>query len=289
MPPVSPAAVAAVPPPPSEGDPWAGLDPCCCAGVDEVGRGCLFGPVFAAAVVLPAASLPPLVSAGLTDSKKLSARRREELVPLIRQRAVHWSLGQASAAEIDRWGIRAATERAMLRALHRLPSPPRMLLVDGSLPLRGWSGTQRTLISGDSRCPAIAAASVLAKVERDALLERLAVFFPGYGLERHRGYGTAQHQEALRQLGPTPLHRQCFLGFLRAAAAIDSDAPPDEREVRTIAAGGQQGVKDPEIHPRGRGTRPESRPPVAGPPGDGCPAGSRSATSGRWPREPGEG
>jgi ribonuclease HII len=176
-------------------------------------------------VVLPAASLPQLESAGLTDSKKLSSRRREELVPLIRHHAVHWSLGQASAAEIDRWGIRAATERAMLRALHRLASPPQMLLVDGCLPLRGWSGTQRTLISGDSRCAAIAAASVLAKVERDALLERLAVHFPGYGLERHRGYGTAQHQEALRQLGPTPLHRQCFLRCGRPARGQGSGNP----------------------------------------------------------------
>jgi ribonuclease HII len=130
---------------------------------------------------------------------------------------VHWSLGQSSAAEIDRWGIRVATERAMLRALHRLPSPPAMLLVDGCLPLRGWGGAQRTLIGGDSRCAAIAAASVLAKVERDALLERLAVLYPGYGLERHRGYGTAQHREALQQLWPTPLHRQGFLGILRAA------------------------------------------------------------------------
>jgi ribonuclease HII len=220
MPPVSPAAAAAAPPPPSEEDPWAGHAPSSCAGVDEVGRGCLFGPVFAAAVVLPEPSLRPLERAGLTDSKKLSARRRENLVPLIRQLAVHWSLGQASAAEIDRWGIRAATERAMLRALHRLPSPPLLLLVDGSLPLRSWSGTQRTLISGDSRCAAIAAASVLAKVERDALLERLAARFPGYGLERHRGYGTAQHREALRQLGPTHLHRHGFLGFLRTAAAM---------------------------------------------------------------------
>jgi ribonuclease HII len=185
-----------------------------------VGRGCLFGPVFAAAVVLPASSLLPLERAGLTDSKKLSARRREALVPLIRQQAIHWSLGQASAAEIDRWGIRAATERAMLRALHRLPAPPRLLLVDGNLPLRGWPGTQRTLIGGDSRCAAIAAASVLAKVERDGLLERLAVRYPGYGLERHRGYGTAQHREALRQLGPSPLHRLGFLGFLRETTAL---------------------------------------------------------------------
>jgi len=220
MPPVSPAAAAAAPPPPSEGDPWAGHDPGNCAGVDEVGRGCLFGPVFAAAVVLKAASLQPLEAAGLTDSKKLSARRRQELVPLIRHQALHWSLGQASAAEIDRWGIRMATERAMLRALDRLPTPPAMLLVDGSLCLRGWSGAQRTLVGGDSRCAAIAAASVLAKVERDALLERLAAHYPGYGLESHRGYGTAQHREALRQLGPSPLHRLGFLGFLHTTPTL---------------------------------------------------------------------
>jgi ribonuclease HII len=188
--------------------------------VDEVGRGCLFGPVFAAAVVLEAASLQPLEAAGLTDSKKLSARRRQELVPLIRHQALHWSLGQASAAEIDRWGIRMATERAMLRALDRLPTPPAMLLVDGSLCLRGWSGAQQTLVGGDSRCAAIAAASVLAKVERDALLERLAAHYPGYGLESHRGYGTAQHREALRQLGPSPLHRLGFLGFLHTTPTL---------------------------------------------------------------------
>lgn len=220
MHPVSPAAAAAAPPPPSEGDPWAGHAPRNCAGVDEVGRGCLFGPVFAAAVVLRAASLRPLEAAGLTDSKKLSARRRQELVPLIRQQALHWSLGQASAAEIDRWGIRMATERAMLRALDHLPTPPAMLLVDGSLSLRGWSGAQRTLVGGDSRCAAIAAASVLAKVERDALLERLAARYPGYGLESHRGYGTAQHRDALRQLGPSPLHRLGFLGFLHSTPTL---------------------------------------------------------------------
>ena len=216
MAPMSPAAAAAVPPPPSELDTWAGLDPAQCAGVYEVGRGCLFGPVFAAAVVLGAESLPPLAAAGLTDSKLLSARRRQALVPLIRAEARHWCLGQASAAEIDRHGIRVATELAMLRALHRLPSRPAMLLVDGCLPLRGWSGRQRSLVAGDRRCAAIAAASVLAKVERDALLQRLAGRFPDYGLERHKGYGTAQHRQALRRLGSTALHRQSFLAGLAA-------------------------------------------------------------------------
>ncbi len=167
--------------------------------------------MFAAAVVLPQSNLARLAGVGLTDSKALSGRRRAELVPLITTCAAAWALGQASAAEIDRWGIRPATERAMRRALQRLPAPPELLLVDGVLPLRGWSGPQRTLVRGDSHCPAIAAASVLAKEARDALLRRLAPRFPAYGLERHAGYATAAHREALRRFGPTPLHRQSFL------------------------------------------------------------------------------
>jgi ribonuclease HII len=191
--------------------PFAGQDPARLAGIDEVGRGCLFGPVFAAAVVLPAAAAEPLQRAGLTDSKQLTARRRAALVPLIHRWALGWGLGQASAAEIDRHGIRSATERAMLRALHKLAEAPQLVLVDGVLPLRPWSGAQQTLVRGDSRCLAIAAASVLAKESRDALIRRLAVSLPGYGLERHAGYGTAQHRQALWELGPTPLHRRSFL------------------------------------------------------------------------------
>jgi ribonuclease HII len=186
--------------------------------VDEVGRGSLFGPVFAAAVVLPAAALAPLVAAGLNDSKKLTARRRQALVPLIRQHALAWALGQASASEIDRWGLRLATEWAMLRALQRLTRPPLLLLVDGVLPLRPWPGPQTTLVGGDGRCAAIAAASVLAKQERDALLGRLALRHPGYGLERHAGYGTPQHREAILRLGPTPLHRRSFLSSIGTSA-----------------------------------------------------------------------
>lgn len=193
-------------------DPWQGRDPALCAGVDEVGRGCLFGPVFAAAVVLPAAALDPLAELGLTDSKKLSARRRAALVPEIEGRAAAWALGQASAGEIDRCGIRLATERAMHRALQKLPRPPQLVLVDGVLPLRGWAGDQVTLVRGDSHCLAIAAASVLAKQARDSLMADLAARYPGYGLERHAGYGTAQHRSALEQWGPTPLHRLSFLG-----------------------------------------------------------------------------
>jgi ribonuclease HII len=181
------------------------------AGVDEVGRGCLFGPVFAAAVILPPEAEASLLAAGLTDSKALSSRQRAELVPLIRRGAAAWAIGQASAGEIDRLGIRGATERAMLRALQRLDQPIPLVLVDGILPLRLWSGPQRTLKGGDRLCPAIAAASILAKEERDALIRRLAPRFPGYGLERHVGYGTALHRQALRTLGPSALHRRSFL------------------------------------------------------------------------------
>ena len=182
------------------------------AGVDEVGRGCWFGPVFAGAVILPEAAHTVLAAAGLTDSKKLTARRRAQLVPLIQNQAGAWALGQASAREIDRFGIRAATERAMVRALQRLAGPaPSLVLVDGVLPLRLWSGHQRTVVRGDSQHLEIAAASVLAKEARDALLTRLALHYPAYGLERHAGYGTAVHRRALLERGPTPLHRRSFL------------------------------------------------------------------------------
>ncbi len=181
------------------------------AGVDEVGRGCLFGPVFAAAVVLDIEAAGRLLEAGLTDSKKLTAKRRQALVPLIEQNSIAWALGQGSAREIDRQGIRVATELAMLRALQRLPEQPSLVLVDGSLPLRPWTGHQKTIVAGDSLSAAIAAASVLAKQARDALIRRLALRFPGYGLERHAGYGTAQHRQALLLSGPTALHRRSFL------------------------------------------------------------------------------
>ena len=181
------------------------------AGVDEVGRGCLFGPVFAAAVVLDGDAADGLQAAGLTDSKKLTPRRRAALVPRIEECSLAWALGQASAPEIDGVGIRGATELAMLRALQRLPARPELVLVDGNLPLRLWTGPQLTVVRGDSRSAAIAAASVIAKEARDGLIRRLAARCPGYGLEKHVGYGTAQHREALLASGPTALHRRSFL------------------------------------------------------------------------------
>lgn len=177
-----------------------------------MGRGALFGPVFAAAVILPVEALDPLAREGLTDSKALSAARRRTLVGRITALARAWAIGQASAREIDRRGIRPATEAAMLRALQRLPRIPELVVVDGVLPLRGWGGEQRTLVRGDRSCAAIAAASILAKEARDGLIRRLARRYPGYGLERHVGYGTPQHRQALRRLGPTDLHRGSFLG-----------------------------------------------------------------------------
>lgn len=192
------------------------------AGIDEVGRGCWFGPVFAGVVVLSDDAARALRQEGLTDSKALTPRRRARLVPLIEQAAEAWALGQASAREIDGHGIRAATEFAMLRALQRLPSRPDLLLVDGVLPLRLWPHPQETIVRGDSSSAAIAAASVLAKEARDALIRRLAQQFPDYGLERHAGYGTAIHRQALLTHGPTRLHRRSFLKKVLPQQALAS-------------------------------------------------------------------
>ncbi len=188
------------------------------AGVDEVGRGCLFGPVFAAACCLNAAALPILAAAGVQDSKALKPAWRQRLLPVILRLATDWGLGQASAREIDQGGIRAATELAMVRALQRLAKIPQLVLVDGKLKLRPWRNPQQTVVRGDQRCLTIACASIVAKQARDDLLLRLDQRFPGYGLAAHKGYGTAQHQAALQSLGPTPLHRLSFLGKIPGAA-----------------------------------------------------------------------
>ncbi len=180
-------------------------------GVDEVGRGCLFGPVFAGAVSLTKDSEAFLVKAGLADSKKLTARKRGKLVPLIKENCQDWSLGQASAKEIDLIGIRKATEYAMLRALQKLRCEIKLTLVDGVLPIRIWEGPQITLIKGDEYHPSISAASVLAKEARDALIRRLAIKYPNYQLEKNVGYGTKVHRENLIAHGASPLHRQSFL------------------------------------------------------------------------------
>ncbi len=185
------------------------------AGIDEVGKGALFGPVFAGAVILNEHGESFLISAGLKDSKKLSAKKRAALIPLIKEIAISWSLGQASAREIDMLGIRKATEKAMLRAVHRLKPQPILLLIDGCLPLRLWKGKQKTLIKGEDKSAAIAAASVLAKVSRDTLIKQLSNHYPFYGLETNAGYGTILHRKALTQKGPTELHRKSFLSKIK--------------------------------------------------------------------------
>ena len=153
------------------------------AGIDEVGKGCLFGPVFAGAVILSKANELKLLSIGLKDSKKLNPRKRKNLVPLIKENSIAWSLGQASAREIDDFGIRKATEKAMMRALEKFSSPPGLILVDGILPIRLWPGKQLTQVRGESHFPSIAAASILAKEARDELIKRLARKYKIYGLE----------------------------------------------------------------------------------------------------------
>ena len=176
------------------------------AGVDEVGRGCLFGPVFAAAVVLDQVAEQRLWQAGLTDSKKLSAKRRGSLVPLIEHHCLTRGLGQASAHEIDAVGIRRATERAMLRALQKLEHSPNVVLVDGNLPLRLWSGPQKTLVGGDSRSAAIGframALNAMQAMERLCIVKPCwpwplrpciaEAFFDGYWVSASDGAGWHQ-------------------------------------------------------------------------------------------------
>ena len=181
------------------------------AGVDEVGKGSLFGPVFAGAVILSKDNETTLLCNGLKDSKKLNSRQRNKLVPLIKKNSINWSLGQASAREIDSIGIRRATEKAMLRALEKLSSPPDLVLVDGILPIRLWEGKQRTQVRGENHYASIAAASVLAKEARDDLIKRLSRKYSFYGLENNKGYGTEVHRKSLIKAGASKLHRKSFL------------------------------------------------------------------------------
>ena len=175
------------------------------AGVDEVGRGPLAGPVMAAAVILD--PLRPID--GLKDSKQLTAARREELAVEIRARALAWALGRADVAEIDEINILRASHLAMQRAVAALALAAELVFVDGNMtPSFGVPAV--ALVGGDDLMPAISAASILAKVARDAEMVELSQHYPGYGLESHKGYATAVHLEALSRLGPTPLHRQSF-------------------------------------------------------------------------------
>lgn len=175
-------------------------------GVDEAGRGPLAGPVCAAAVILP----PNLDIPGLTDSKKLSDKRRRELFPVITQLAVAYGIGFASHEEIDEINILQATFLAMERAMQQLLVKPELALIDGNR-AKDFGLPVETVVKGDSLSASIAAASVLAKVSRDDVMLEMAQKYPGYGFEIHKGYGTKAHYEALRNLGPSPIHRTTFL------------------------------------------------------------------------------
>jgi ribonuclease HII len=178
------------------------------AGVDEVGRGPWAGPVLAAAVIFAHGAPPPDLARGIDDSKALSARTRRQLAPEILRYAIV-GLGEASVEEIDRLNILKATHLAMSRAVAALSLPPALALVDGNrAPL--LSCPARTVVGGDRCCLSIAAASILAKVRRDALMAELAERYPGYGWERNAGYGTPEHRRALVRLGITPEHRRSF-------------------------------------------------------------------------------
>lgn len=174
-------------------------------GIDEAGRGPLAGPVCAAAVVLDPAR--PIM--GLNDSKQLSEKKRDTLAPLIREYALAWSVGWASVEEIDEYNIRQANFLAMKRAFKGLRISPTHALVDGKDP-PPLSCRITCIIGGDALEPAISAASILAKTARDAVMVDLCAQYPGYGFSQHKGYGSVLHIEALRRLGPSPVHRRTF-------------------------------------------------------------------------------
>jgi len=183
------------------------------AGLDEAGRGPLAGPVVAAAVVFPPGC--PRIR-GLDDSKRCTARQRERLAILVRERALAVAVGAASVHEIDRFNIRRASILAMRRALTRLAVPPAAILVDG-LPCPELGLPHEAIIDGDALCYSIAAASVIAKTVRDRLMMRLAPRYPGYAWDQNMGYATALHRDALAAQGPTPHHRRSFFPVLQMA------------------------------------------------------------------------
>lgn len=192
------------------------------AGIDEAGRGCLAGPVVAAAVILPAIFDLP----GLADSKKLTAASREKLAPAIRTCSVAWGLGVIWPGRIGEINILQATFEAMAKAARSLSRLPAKLLIDGPMTIpaqvmaRIWPGSdpapeQVAIVHGDDLEPAISAASIIAKTFRDGLMSRLDRLYPGYGFSKHKGYGTSEHRAALAALGPSRLHRATFRGVCR--------------------------------------------------------------------------
>ena len=182
----------------------SGLSPLC--GVDEAGRGPLAGPVCAAAVILPRGA----VIEGLNDSKKLSEKRREALYDEIVESAIAFGIAFASVEEIEEKNILEATFLAMNRAIEQLSVVPALALIDGNRS-KGIVLPSRCVIGGDGKCADIAAASILAKVTRDRYMLEMAEKYPQYGFKRHKGYGTAAHYAAIREFGPSPIHRMSFL------------------------------------------------------------------------------
>lgn len=188
----------------------------CVCGVDEAGRGPLAGDVYAAAVILP----PGLEIEGVNDSKKLSAKKREALFDVIREKSAAWCIATATVEEIDRVNILQATFLAMRRAVAGLSLSPDIILVDGNRdPQIPGDAMVHTIIGGDAKSGSIAAASILAKVARDRYMEKLAVEYPEYQFEKHKGYGTKLHYEMIRAYGASPAHRLTFLKKLYAEAA----------------------------------------------------------------------
>lgn len=176
------------------------------AGLDEAGRGPLFGSVYAAAVILPDGYIPE----ELNDSKKLSEKKREKLYDIIIENALSYGIGICTPSEIDEINILNAAMLAMKRAVDNMNIKPEFLLVDGNT-LRGFEQPAKAVVGGDGKIPAIAAASVLAKVSRDRYCLEMAEKYPQYSLDKHKGYPTKEHYKAIMEHGPTPLHRMSFL------------------------------------------------------------------------------
>ena len=183
-------------------------------GIDEVGRGAIFGPVVSAVVVLTEKNKSMLKKFGVMDSKKITPKKRKLLLPKILLLSSDYGIGQSSAREIDKFGIRIATELSMIRALKKLKEKPSEIIIDGPLSLRPWKGIQKNIVSGDSKFTAIASASIVAKVSRDNLMERLEKKYSGYLISKNKGYGTREHFSSLKRNGITNLHRKSFLNKL---------------------------------------------------------------------------
>ena len=180
-------------------------------GIDEVGKGSIFGPIFSAAVVIKKKNGNILRNLGVDDSKKLSPNKRAILFPIICELCEDWGIGQSSVREIDKYGIRNATELSMIRSIEKLAKKPSKIIIDGNLKLRLWQGQQINIPQGDSKFVSISAASIIAKVSRDLLMNRLEDKFKDYHLSKNKGYGTKQHFLSIHKYGLTNLHRKTFL------------------------------------------------------------------------------